>query len=79
MEEKNEALLRLAEKLDGMEEDVSSGEADFLESALKCLRTPASLSDSREKRLKEIYAKYFGDDDPDLAEVEELDEGADLV
>lgn len=60
----NEAL-ELAEELDNMERDVTTWEADFLESILKRLREDGSeLTPKQEYQLRRMEEKYLagGDD-----------------
>ena len=57
-------LLEMAEELDGMDRNVSSWEANFLQDMLNKLRAGEALTigeDSQEAKLREIYEKYLGD------------------
>ena len=57
-------LLEMAEELDGMDCDVSSWEANFLQEMLNKLRAGKTLTigeGSQEAKLREIYEKYMGD------------------
>lgn len=52
----------MAEALDSMDRDVTSWEADFLNSTLEILRFGSTLSAGAAVKLKEIYDRYLGDD-----------------
>ncbi len=54
-----EELLDMAEALDGMDRDVASWEADFLESVLTRLRSNQRLTEKQEAKLRQIHEKYF--------------------
>lgn len=59
----DDELLGMAQELDGMERDLaSSWEVDFLENMLTLLRSGQSLSPDRESKLRQIHAKYLGED-----------------
>ncbi len=60
MDEKSEEYLEMAQDLDGMDEDVTSWEANFLDSILTHLRNGGRLSPNRVNSLKDMYEKYFG-------------------
>lgn len=51
--------LEMAEELDAMERDVSSWEAEFLESILKQLREARPLTPKQEDKLEEMYRNYI--------------------
>lgn len=58
--------LEMAEALDSMERNVSSWEADFLESVLKRLKDDGrTLSEKQATKLKELYERYLGDETDD--------------
>ncbi len=58
-----EEHLEMAEELDSMALDVTSWEAEFLESVLGLLREGSPLSPKQAKTLKGMYAKYLGEDE----------------
>lgn len=50
----------LAKELDHMEEDVTSHEADLLDSVLKILRGGGTLSPKQAEHLEGMHKKYLG-------------------
>ena len=57
-------LLEIAQEIDGMDRDVTSWEASFLQEMLNKLRAGKTLTTgkgSQEAKLQEIYEKYLGD------------------
>lgn len=52
----------MARELDEMEEDVTSWEADFLDSILKALHHGRTLSPKQAERLEEMHEKYLSVD-----------------
>jgi len=59
-------LLEMAVALDGMDRDVSSWEADFLESVLLRLNDGRPISPKQEAKLRELHERYLaGDGDGD--------------
>ena len=54
-----EEQLGIAEDLDGMEEDVTTWEATFLESVLVQLRAGRGLSDKQENTLLRMKLDYL--------------------
>jgi hypothetical protein len=67
----------MAKELDSMDRDVTSWEADFLESVMKALRAGQPLSNGRKEKLEEMWDKYLGEradkDAPPRDEDEDLD------
>lgn len=59
--------LEMAQALDSMERDVTSWEADFIESVLKRLKAGRPLSPKQAESLEGMHRKYFADDESDLA------------
>ena len=57
--------LEMAKELDGMERDVTSWEADFLNSILEKLNFGLALTEKQATRLSEMYERYLGDGSPD--------------
>lgn len=72
MEEGKPAHAEMARQLDSMERDVTSWEASFLDSVLKCLRGGRPLGEKRENKLEEMWDKYLG---PEAARADEEDAG----
>jgi hypothetical protein len=63
--------LEMAKELDGMERDVTSWEADFLNSILTRLDRGLPISHAQQKKLEELYEHYLGQDADDMeAEVD---------
>ena len=60
MSDDREEHLEMAQELDGMDRDVGSWAADFLQNILTCLRGGGTLSVERVKKLRELHGKYFG-------------------
>lgn len=56
--------LEMAEELDGMERDVTSWEADFLEKILEILRFGLQLSPKQADTLEKMHERYLGSDGP---------------
>ena len=54
--------LRMAEELDGMEEDTTSVEATFLEKILKKLRVEETLNPKEKSKLMDMYRKYIDEE-----------------
>jgi hypothetical protein len=67
----------MARELDSMDRDVTSWEANFLESVMKALRAGRALSDRQKEKLDEMWDKYLGEradkDAPPRDEDEDLD------
>jgi hypothetical protein len=67
----------MARELDSMERDVTSWEANFIESVLKALRSGKSLSNPQKEKLEEMWDKYLGEradkDAPPRDEDEDLE------
>lgn len=55
---KSKLHLEMAEELDRMERDVTSWEAEFLDSILKRLRSGTALTERQAKTLQEMRWKY---------------------
>ena len=53
----------MARKIDTMDRDVTSWEADFLDSILSAIDQGKHLSGRQESKLREIYLKYFPEDE----------------
>lgn len=63
MDEKQRGdLLRMAEALNTMDRDLNSWEAGLHNTVLEALRFGLDLTEPQEKKLKEIYEKYLGED-----------------
>ena len=60
--------LEMAKAIDGMERDVTSWEADFLNSILDSLSFGLALTQKQAARLEEMYERYLGDGSPDPEE-----------
>lgn len=72
--------LSLANELDSMDRDLTSKEADFLESVLKTLRAGKPLAPKDEGRLELLHEKYLGAKDAkeeDNDDEEQADEDED--
>ena len=63
-------LLEIAEQLDGMEQDVTTWEAAFLDTVLQTLREGRQLSPKQIEKLKEVFVNYFPEEGKYLAEEE---------
>lgn len=61
MVDKGKRLLAMAEELDGMDRDVPSKTAEFLEEVLTTLRAGERLDPGDEDRLERLHEKYFGE------------------
>lgn len=71
-EQKKSALLEMAEELDGMDRDVTSGEANLLEEILNTLRAGRELKPKDEAKLELMHEKYLGQkDDPERSPFED--------
>lgn len=74
--EKEKINLEMAEALDGMEKNLSSDNADFLEEVLEKLKADEALTDKEQRKLEALYNRYFaeeedeetGDDEDDIDE-----------
>ncbi|MGH9391937.1 MAG: hypothetical protein ACRD1Z_20230 [Vicinamibacteria bacterium] len=52
--------LEMAQELDGMERDVTSWEAGFLDTVLKRLREGRVLTEGQAEKLEQIHREYLG-------------------
>ncbi len=64
--------LEMARAIDGMSRDVTSWEADFLNSILEKLNFGLALTQKQAARLEEMYERYLGDGSPDPDESVDL-------
>ncbi len=80
MSDEKKTLLEMAEELNDMDQDMTSGEADFHDGVLKDLRKGKKLKPKDEAKLGLIHEKYLGqkpEDEEDADQPEEETESED--
>ena len=58
-----QSCLEVAQKIDGLEQDVTSWEADYLDSILKRLRSGVKLTEKQFQVLEGMAEKYLPEED----------------
>jgi hypothetical protein len=83
MADQKKTLLEMAEELNDMDRDMTSGEADFHDGALKDLRKGKKLKPKDEAKLELLHEKYLaekpGEEEEEEVPAEEETEGEDDV